>query len=473
MINLTFLYPIQVEFAQIPNFSNTILEIEIVQTDYRPTSPDIFVPKYIDYSLLLPNEIFKNNPAWSELANAITDIFNIQIDIPIQELSVIRNPVKTERNLKILHSKMLGFDWNSDLLSDQTYELLGRFISIYNGEKGPSHWFDFLGFILNTKFMLRNLWTLDYINFIPDYELTTGKTVLPTILDNWGAINNTQGLDPIPVISPVVQYYEQDDYMPLILDLPTDTNEFSNYCFFLDIPPQAERQILDIGGQPLLPSTLYFPTTHVGLEYDALNFPLHTESNLSILFYKTAPAQLVLWWIAAVYDFGILDLYVSTYMTPNPSLDLLSNDPTVGSFIGAFALFTENPSTDDQINDPTISSEIGGMVLNIEVPTTDSLLNDESVDAYINSLVLDAGSITTQKGIKYEVINSNLQAFSFIIDNSTEDKSIIQEQINSIVGMMLSDIRSTLNKATQDSTLKSNISSIPIFSVENTTTICF
>lgn len=199
-------------------------------------------PTGYDLSRLMTDE-FVREQKWADLADAMSNIIYERVEENRIALSLAREPENIARTFKALSVKMLGLDYHSSVLTDDDYDRLLKFISIYNPEKGTKEFISFLGFIKNAKLDIIPLFTENYLDF---------KLGVPR---NWYRV-----YDPD----------HKDD-----------------------------------------PKATYYATTHVGLVYDELITATIDTDELQRLFYKMAPINLVLKWIAAVITIYLPTVYLA------------------------------------------------------------------------------------------------------------------------------------------------------------------
>lgn len=189
--------------------------------------------------------------SWTELVEAIDEVFGPAIDDPTHWLSKLRDnwiPTPTaedilqaqsalldstqfelpEKELLIRQANMLGFDFNQpDILTAEDYQRIVRNLALYWYNKGTPDFVNFLGFALNTELTVQNLWS------------TPGTTV-------------------------------PDSYGPFL--------------------PEGDPGI----GTPVWQGGTWFPTTHVQVEFDPSKFGTTQLNKLTALFYSIANYNLVL-----------------------------------------------------------------------------------------------------------------------------------------------------------------------------------
>lgn len=139
-------------------------------------------PKYYqDWTKVLISRI-QTSPTWVDLFEGISHVFSDLIYSNIYALSQIRNPEVQSRDINIHASKFLGFDYKSDLFSDQEYVVLLTFLNQFNRKyKGTKHFISFLGWVKQARFNMYHLWANgsgnSYGEFVrqSDYVLNNSK----------------------------------------------------------------------------------------------------------------------------------------------------------------------------------------------------------------------------------------------------------------------------------------------------------
>jgi hypothetical protein len=163
------------------------------------------------------------NPYFVDYTDAIDAAFDDPVDAKLLALKNIRNMWVTTKGSeeKIANGEMLSFsDWggpdratvvsqvnllglqlsNAGVMDDMSYRALARFLGSYWYEKGKKSFVDFLSFCTNVDFSLVNLWTSDYVTFIPESDVTgttifNGGTWYPTTHVRLKIGSNGQNLD--------------------------------------------------------------------------------------------------------------------------------------------------------------------------------------------------------------------------------------------------------------------------------------
>lgn len=161
----------------------------------------------MDRSILLPE--FLQTDAWLEFSSGIDELLS-DVDTKTRLLSRIREPMHFAYSgmLKVLDKKMLDqqvdlnhFDRefmirslnliglpfnNTEIFSDDHLFRFFQSLSRFWYSKGRSDVAEFLSFILNADLKIVNMWTEDYLTFLPEGDssvgvpLTRGGTWYPT-----------------------------------------------------------------------------------------------------------------------------------------------------------------------------------------------------------------------------------------------------------------------------------------------------
>ncbi|QRE00333.1 hypothetical protein [Burkholderia phage BCSR5] len=157
-------------------------------------------------SILMPPYISRNQ-YFIDYVDAADDLFGSQIDPKIDLLANIRNMWVTnpkleekifamgedfikhslidfhewsqpERNLLVKQVNMLGMKLaQAQVLTNDGYHTIARFVGQYWFEKGTQAFIDFMNFCMKDSLEVTRLWTQDYKNFFPDGSPVIGKKV--------------------------------------------------------------------------------------------------------------------------------------------------------------------------------------------------------------------------------------------------------------------------------------------------------
>lgn len=201
---------------------------------------------YQDWKTVLIPRI-RETKAWSDLFDAISEVFTKNIYKYIYLLRFIRDPALQDKLTNIQQAKFLGFEYKSDLFDEVEYANLVYFLNYYNRKvKGTMDFVNFIGWIKNAKFKIHQLWA-DGINNYSD---------------------NPDAIDP----------FNRETYTV------------------------RNNSMVDGTG-----TQKWYPTSHVDMEYDAEAFHID-ETDIWYLFYKCAPIHLVLRSISAVFTAELFNL---------------------------------------------------------------------------------------------------------------------------------------------------------------------
>ena len=207
-------------------------------------------PYYQNWSeILIPR--LRENEAWADLFRATSKVFAENIYAFVEDLRLIRDPLRQSKDINIQQAEFLGFSYKSDIFSKEEYANLVTFLNMFNkSAKGIKDFISFIGWIKNAKFQAFQLWA-------------NGKK-------NYSDNPNTK--DPFMRESPYILNNSKIH--------GTGTKE-------------------------------WYPTSHVDLEYDARLYDID-ETDIWYLFYKCAPIELVLRSIAALFTADPFELFIGT-----------------------------------------------------------------------------------------------------------------------------------------------------------------
>lgn len=140
-------------------------------------------------SILLPPYLMMN-PYFVEFMDAVDEVFETQVDAKIDIITNIRNmwttdPVveqtiadldiipfdqwpQPERSILVKQSNALGMNFqNAGVLSNDAYQQITRHVGQYWYEKGTQAFIEFINYCLGSTLTVVNLWTTDYVTFVP------------------------------------------------------------------------------------------------------------------------------------------------------------------------------------------------------------------------------------------------------------------------------------------------------------------
>jgi hypothetical protein len=142
---------------------------------------------------LLPE--YMKTDRWLQLADAIDEVFGIDLDLQAKMLKYLRYQfIESEAvKQKVADGVPINFSaWDMpDVVTaaeqvevaglrfyDSSYMTRNRFVSLYRNigdywySKGKVDFVNFIGYVMNSKVEVINLWTQDYKTFVPEDELT-------------------------------------------------------------------------------------------------------------------------------------------------------------------------------------------------------------------------------------------------------------------------------------------------------------
>ena len=117
----------------------------------------------------LLNNTLRDNPTWRDLAEAIAQVFNTNVEDPIDQLAKLRW-IRRDTDPKVLEqaARMLGFDLTQDVLYLNAENLTKIVTQLphYPDHNSTRYFTNFIDMILNAMTDVRYLYTKDYINFV-------------------------------------------------------------------------------------------------------------------------------------------------------------------------------------------------------------------------------------------------------------------------------------------------------------------
>lgn len=129
------------------------------------------------------NTSFRDNPVWEVLGDAMNNVFQANVVEPRNRLLNVRNPDYFDRPIANSKANLLGIRFFSDTIDDASIERITRYISLYYPRKGTVDFINLLSFLKNTQFTVTQLWTKDFISFVPiplGPTLTNGGPYYPS-----------------------------------------------------------------------------------------------------------------------------------------------------------------------------------------------------------------------------------------------------------------------------------------------------
>jgi len=124
--------------------------------------------KRADVRDLLTN-ILRENPTWRDLASAVSQVFAVNVEDPIDQLAKLRW-IRKETDPSILEqsARLLGFDLTQDVLHLNAENLTKIVTQLphYPDHNSTRYFPNFIDMLLNAVTEVKYLYTNDYINFV-------------------------------------------------------------------------------------------------------------------------------------------------------------------------------------------------------------------------------------------------------------------------------------------------------------------
>ena len=195
-------------------------------------------------NILLPPYLTVN-PFFVQYMDGIDEVFDATVEQKIDGLRDIRNMWVTTRRTeaKIADGQMVEFiDWggpdratvvnqvnllgmklaNANLVDENSYRTLSRFLGLYWFGKGKDSAIDFMNFCLKTEFEVDTLFTQDYVKFYKKDDPEVGAMVFDNPPGPWYptthvrlTVPGSYGVDPITIAN---FFYEIANYN-LVLEI--------------------------------------------------------------------------------------------------------------------------------------------------------------------------------------------------------------------------------------------------------------
>lgn len=287
-------------------------------------------------SVMLPPYL-ANNPAWSQLVEAIDEVLLREVDTPLDLMQKLRDnwilgdsapaliderqllsPTEfnqVERETLIRQANLLGFLFkDSDLLSDDDYRRLVRNLGSYWFGKGTPKFADFLAFCLNTALKVVKLWSVQgptYDTYGVMYEEGDSRVGTPNHKGGeWFETNHVHLVaDPTRFASTEVS------------KLIALFNTLANYDLVLDSVVFEQITFIHTPGDVLAVTTMAYPmvdlettiyTTNIAAP--TANFTWNSEPRYRqiLQFYDMSTCEPDSW----LWTFGTVDIPDSTEQNP-------------------------------------------------------------------------------------------------------------------------------------------------------------
>ena len=136
-----------------------------IQDDVEPVTTS-GTPINYDLTQLLSDSMRKR-PPWMSMAQVTSQVFYKYVEQQRIALGLSRNPENISRVLKIATLKMMGLEWNSDIITDDAYDRLLNTVSLYLQNHGTSDFVAYVGYALGFSLDMITLWTQDYKHWSP------------------------------------------------------------------------------------------------------------------------------------------------------------------------------------------------------------------------------------------------------------------------------------------------------------------
>lgn len=347
-----------------------------------PPSTDIAENIRLGYrtprSILLPPYL-ATNPYFVDYMNAIDSVFEPLVDQKTEILGDLRNMWVTnpqleanqienselipfeawsqpERQLLVQQVNALGMNLQSaNVLSDDAYQAISRWVGMYWFGKGTQSFIDFINYSLSSQLTVTKLWTQDYVNFVPEGDPTIGTPIWnggPWFPTTHVAIIASGGLQSLDVNTLITFFYEIANYNLVLYSV-----ELSYDMWITDDPTltRTDAEIVAIGlwanSEIVISNTFSYGADSPGTFTTAPNLPTAaysttpTNTNFSDVYILSQPTA----WIQSPSG-----KTVPAYTTQDQTLTQTPQMPT--TFCG------NDPATEGQV------TMIFGPVQWIEVP---------------------------------------------------------------------------------------------------------
>jgi hypothetical protein len=153
----------------------------------------------IPRSTLLPPYL-ATNPYFVAYTDAMDSVYGSTVDAELETLSNIRNMwaqspdtetyvdageliprdtwPKFSRDLVVKTVNLLGLKLQTaGIVTDDAYQTISRFVGIYWFEKGTQAFMEFVNYCLSSDFRVFNMWTADYVSFLPEGDPDIGTPI--------------------------------------------------------------------------------------------------------------------------------------------------------------------------------------------------------------------------------------------------------------------------------------------------------
>jgi hypothetical protein len=191
-------------------------------------------------------------PVWQELADSVDEVWGASVDAQINAFGRIRETILTNSNVEsdvqarhlIDEAKYDTFDPNTEMLrlnllglpltapgflSTEDLSRLNKNVGLFWYSKGLGNFIDFIGYCLNVAAGMQNLWTEDYINFLPEGDPGVGTPIWESG-GTWYPTTHVQiKFDPskyinFPAAAMVQLFYDVSNYNLILHAMISDTS---------------------------------------------------------------------------------------------------------------------------------------------------------------------------------------------------------------------------------------------------------
>lgn len=303
----------------------------------------------------------KEDQAWSDMFDGLSEVFAENIYKYIEQLRYIRDPDKQSREINIQQAEFLGFKYKSDLFTDTEYANLVAFLNMYNRKyKGTANFVNFIGWIKGAKFKIIQL----YANGTHNYS------------------NNILDKDP---------FRREDDYFV-----------------------RNNSLVLGTGTQE------WYPTSHVDMDYNAEEFEID-ESDVWYLFYKIAPIHLVLRSVSAVFTAETYKLFM--HLSINDYDNTHWCIPCIYRYYAPWNLLPTHmhATTTNNMQYKGYAYAIGSSVRYADLPYIDN--NMVASDLKVGTFTRDSNASNIEKDTFYRTnVDPNYPRFEYLPQNGINSR---------------------------------------------------
>lgn len=219
-------------------------------------------------STLLPPYLASNN-YFVEFCDAMDAVYGPTVDSQLRTLSNIRNMwvqspdtekhvdlaelIPTQdwstpvRDLVVKQVNSLGLKLQTaGIVTDDAYQTIARFVGLYWFGKGTYKFMDFMNFCLSSDFRVYNMWTTDYVTFVPEGDASIGTPIWeggPWYPTTHVLIEAKGGLKGVDILTLQQFFYEVANYNLVLYAID------ANFDMWIvpDVPDATEANIVAMG----------------------------------------------------------------------------------------------------------------------------------------------------------------------------------------------------------------------------------